>query len=107
MDSGEYFLRRKLLKESIRRFFRRLRFRKGFRSGVERIFKKEGEVLVFFILEVVIFLVSRFVEENRVDESVLSMVRCLYFVDIFVRDGKVFIINLVYILLYYIKVIVF
>ena len=31
---------------------------------------------------------SRLVEENRVDESVLSMVRCLYFVDTFVRDGK-------------------
>lgn len=47
---------------------------------------------------------SRLVEENRVDESVLSMVRCLYFVDTFVRDGKALIINSVYILLHYIKV---
>lgn len=88
IDNGEYFFRRKFFKESIRRFFRRLRFRRGFRGVVDRIFKKEGEVLVFFTLEVVVLLVFRFVEENRVDESVLSMVRCLYFVDIYIRDGK-------------------
>lgn len=41
--------------------------------------------------------VSRLVEENRVDESVLSMVRCLYFVDTFVRDGKASIISSVHI----------
>ena len=76
------------MKESIRRSFRRLRSRKGSRGGAERTPKKEGEAPASPTPEAVASPVSRLVEENRVDESVLSMVRCLYFVDTFVRDGK-------------------
>lgn len=86
-DSGEHLSRRKSLKESIRRSFRRLRSRKGSRGGAERTPKKEGEAPASPTPEAVASPVSRLVEENRVDESVLSMVRCLYFVDTFVRDG--------------------
>lgn len=87
-DSGEHLSRRKSLKESIRRSFRRLRSRKGSRSGAENTPKKEGETAASPTQEAVASPVSRLVEESRVDESVLSMVRCLYFVDTFVRDGK-------------------
>ena len=87
-DSGEHLSRRKSLKESIRRSFRRLRSRKGSRGGAERTPQKEGEAPASPTPEAVASPVSRLVEENRVDESVLSMVRCLYFVDTFVRDGK-------------------
>ena len=88
-DSGEHLSRRKSLKESIRRSFRRLRSRKGSRSGAEKTPKREGEA-ASPTQEAVASPVSRLVEESRVDESVLSMVRCLYFVDTFVRDGKAF-----------------
>ena len=87
-DSGEHLSRRKSLKESIRRSFRRLRSRKGSRSGAEKTPKQEGETAASPTQEAVASPVSRLVEESRVDESVLSMVRCLYFVDTFVRDGK-------------------
>ncbi|KAL9956887.1 hypothetical protein ACROYT_G038440 [Oculina patagonica] len=86
-DSGEHLSRRKSLKESIRRSFRRLRSRKGSRGGAERTPRKEGDAPASPTPEAVASPVSRLVEENRVDESVLSMVRCLYFVDTFVRDG--------------------
>ena len=95
-DSGEHLSRRKSLKESIRRSFRRLRSRKGSRGGAERTPKKEDEAPASPTPEAVASPVSRLVEENRVDESVLSMVRCLYFVDTFVRDGKALTINSVH-----------
>ena len=85
-DSGEHLSRRKSLKESIRRSFRRLRSRKGSRSGATP--KKEGEAPASPTQEAVATPVSRLVEESRVDESVLSMVRCLYFVDTYIKDGK-------------------
>ena len=85
-DSGEHLSRRKSLKESIRRSFRRLRSRKGSRSGATP--KKEGDALASPTQEAVATPVSRLVEESRVDESVLSMVRCLYFVDTYIKDGK-------------------
>lgn len=31
---------------------------------------------------------TRLIDENRVDEAVLSMVRCLYFGETFLGDGK-------------------
>lgn len=92
------------MKESIRRSFRRLRSRKGSRGGAERTPKKEGEAPASPTPEAVASPVSRLVEENRVDESVLSMVRCLYFVDTFVRDGKALIINSAHICLHLIRV---
>ena len=85
-DSGEHLSRKKSLKESIRRSFRRLRSRKGSRSGATP--KKEGEAPASPTQEAVATPVSRLVEESRVDESVLSMVRCLYFVDTYIKDGK-------------------
>ncbi|KAM7448355.1 Lethal(2) giant larvae protein 1 [Porites harrisoni] len=84
-DSGEHLSRKKSLKESIRRSFRRLRSRKGSRSGATP--KKEGEAPASPTQEAVATPVSRLVEESRVDESVLSMVRCLYFVDTYIKDG--------------------
>ena len=87
-DSGEQLSRKKSLKESIRRSFRRLRSRRGSRGGAERTPSKEGEAPASPAQEAVGSPVSRLVEESRVDESVLSMVRCLYFVDTFVKDGK-------------------
>lgn len=87
-DSGEHLSRRKSLKESIRRSFRRLRSRRGSRGAADRTPKKEGEGAASPTPEAVASPVSRLVEENRVDESVLSMVRCLYFVDTFIRDGN-------------------
>lgn len=86
-DSGEHLSRRKSLKESIRRSFRRLRSRRGSRGAADRTPKKEGEAPASPAPEAVASPVSRLVEENRVDESVLSMVRCLYFVDTYIRDG--------------------
>lgn len=86
-DSGEQLSRKKSLKESIRRSFRRLRSRRGSRGGAERTPSKEGEAPASPAQEAVGSPVSRLVEESRVDESVLSMVRCLYFVDTFVKDG--------------------
>ena len=85
-DSGEHLSRKKSLKESIRRSFRRLRSRKGSRSGATPT--KEGEAPASPTQEAVATPVSRLVEESRVDESVLSMVRCLYFVDTYIKDGK-------------------
>lgn len=87
-DNGEHLSRRKSLKESIRRSFRRLRSRRGSRGAADRTPKKEGEAPASPTPEAVASPVSRLVEENRVDESVLSMVRCLYFVDTYIRDGK-------------------
>ena len=87
-DSGEQLSRKKSLKESIRRSFRRLRSRRGSRGGAERTPSKEGDAPASPAQEAVGSPVSRLVEESRVDESVLSMVRCLYFVDTFVKDGK-------------------
>lgn len=31
---------------------------------------------------------ARLIDENRVEESLLSMVRCLYFADTFLSDGE-------------------
>ena len=33
-------------------------------------------------------IAARLIDENRVDESLLSMVRCLYFAETFISDGK-------------------
>ena len=36
---------------------------------------------------------TRLIDENRVDEAVLSMVRCLYFGETFLGDGRLFKVN--------------
>ena len=87
--TGEPISRKKTLKRSIRDSIRRLRrSRKGTytpkkdrKDGAEAAGSPSGEAPVSPP-------VSRLVDENRVDETVLSMVRCLYFADTFLKDGE-------------------
>jgi lethal(2) giant larvae protein len=89
-STGEPISRKKTLKKSIRDSFRRLRrSRKGTKKSGETPKKEgeEGEAAPASPAESAP-PVQRLVHENRVDETVLSMVRCIYFVDTFLKDGK-------------------
>ncbi|EDO48036.1 predicted protein [Nematostella vectensis] len=89
--TGEPISRKKSLKKSIRDSFRRLRrSRKGTRKGDTP--RKEGEAGAATPPQSPAAApqsppVQRLVHESRVDETVLSMVRCIYFVETFVKDG--------------------
>ena len=41
---------------------------------------------------------ARLIDENRVDESLLSMVRCLYFAETFISDSKLKLLTLSFLL---------
>lgn len=86
-NTGEPISRKKSLKKSIRDSFRRLRrSRKGTRKRDDKDKDKEGAEAASPGEQSP--PVQRLVHENRVDETVLSMVRCIYFVDTFLKDGK-------------------
>lgn len=88
LNTGEPISRKKSLKKSIRDSFRRLRrSRKGTRRGGDGP-KRDGDGAEAASPIEQSPPVQRLVHENRVDETVLSMVRCIYFVDTFLKDGE-------------------
>ena len=86
MDSeGGTLVRRRTLKESLRRSFRRLR--SGRRSGRRRQSTRSGKEPNSPTGEEA--PVQRLIDESiKVGEGYQGLVRCLYMIDTFLKDGK-------------------
>lgn len=86
-SEGGTLVRRRTLKESLRRSFRRLR--SGRRSGRRRHSSKSGRDAGQQSPTGEQSPVQRLIDESsKVGEGYQGLVRCLYMVDTFLKDGK-------------------
>ncbi|XP_012555599.1 lethal(2) giant larvae protein homolog 1 isoform X1 [Hydra vulgaris] len=81
-NTGAGIQRKRTLTKSLRDSFRRLKSRRSSRKKPEG-----GGGATSPLKSYEVAPQSRLVDENRVDEAVLSMVRCLYFGETFLGDG--------------------
>lgn len=90
-NTGAGIQRKRTLAKSLRDSFRRLRSRRGSKKRPKPE-KHEGtsspNTGVRSLPAYEAAPQTRLIDENRVDEAVLSMVRCLYFGETFLGDGK-------------------
>ena len=95
-NTGAGIQRKRTLAKSLRDSFRRLRSKRGSRRNKKE--RAEGasspNTPVRSIPAYEAAPQTRLIDESRVDEDVLSMVRCLYFGETYLGDGN-------YILYYY------
>lgn len=86
-SEGGTLVRRRTLKESLRRSFRRLR--SGRRSGRRRHSSRSGKDAGAHSPTGEEAPVQRLIDESsKVGEGYQGLVRCLYMVDTFLKDGK-------------------
>ena len=93
-NTGAGIQRKRTLAKSLRDSFRRLRSKRGSKRKTKDP-KSEGATSPGGVRSVGYEAApqTRLIDEQRVDEDVLSMVRCIYFGETFLGDGKLFLFN--------------
>ena len=90
-NTGAGIQRKRTLAKSLRDSFRRLRSKRGSRRN-KKDTKTDGEMSPnaggVRSVGYEVAPQTRLIDESRVDEAVLSMVRCLYFGETFLGDGE-------------------
>ena len=95
-NTGAGIQRKRTLAKSLRDSFRRLRSKRGSKRGKKDTAKGDGAASPQGGVRSVGYEAApqtRLIDEQRVDEDILSMVRCIYFGETFLGDGIIFHLN--------------